>query len=181
MSPVFKISFIFVISIILAIPQTFAAGSSDGYPKPRDERKLEKMGSVLNGEGIIFRPGKPAKQPAKTIFKEEYELNKYLWQAATEVTANIPLVSVDSTTGVIITDWYSTDDESTINHKANIFIKTNEPDAKALEIKVFTRILKNNNWLQVRQPRLEAKLAAFLEKQILRKGEALKEQAAGTK
>tara|TARA_B100000787_G_C16105557_1_gene255645 strand:+ start:93 stop:380 length:288 start_codon:yes stop_codon:yes gene_type:complete len=51
----------------------------------------------------------------------------------------MPLVSVNYSGGIIVTDWYSTDESSNESIKISIRFLTNEIRADALDIKVFNK------------------------------------------
>ena len=45
---------------------TFASASDSQYPRTREERRREEIGSVVGGEGLVFRPGKIRNESTKT-------------------------------------------------------------------------------------------------------------------
>lgn len=140
---------------------------ADDYPQSRQEREVEEMDSFLGGEGLTFRPGRIKNETTKS---GSTSVNKFLWQASIEMINFAPLSSVDSAGGVIITDWYSPKNKPTYSFKINIFIKDDIISPDAIEVKIFERVLKNNNWLQ------EDKIsdtAMILEKKILNRARDL--------
>ena len=56
----------------------------------------------------------------------------------------MPLASVNYSGGIIITDWYSNDQNSNENIKMSIRFLTNEIISDALDIKVFIKICKTD-------------------------------------
>ena len=56
----------------------------------------------------------------------------------------MPLTSVNYSGGIIITDWYSNEKEQNESIKITIRFLTNEIRSDALDIKIFTRICKEN-------------------------------------
>ena len=58
----------------------------------------------------------------------------------------MPLISVDSMSGIIVTDWYSLDDgESRI--KINIRVVDQEMTNESLVVSLFTQTLDGDRWI----------------------------------
>ena len=58
----------------------------------------------------------------------------------------MPLISVDSMSGIIVTDWYSLDDgESRI--KINIRIVDQEMSDESVTVSLFTQTLDGDRWI----------------------------------
>lgn len=141
--------------------------AESNYPKTKEERKNDEMGSILQGSGIIFTPGKNKNESTK---QQLHSVNKYLWQASIEILNFAPLASVDSNSGVIITDWYSPKDNPKYSFKINVIIKEDVISPNAITVKIFKKLLKNNTWQEIDQ---ESKLAIIIEDKILRKAREL--------
>jgi len=154
-------------ALLVTIAFSNIALAERDYPKTREERKNEEMGSILSGEGIVFSPSKIKNESTKT---QVNSVNKYLWQASIEVLNFAPLASADSAGGVIITDWYRPKNTPQYSFKINILIKDNVISPNALQVKVFKRMLKNNHWQETDK---ESDLAFVLEDKILRKAREL--------
>ena len=69
----------------------------------------------------------------------EFASSNELWRASLDTIDFIPLVSVNYSGGIIITDWYSTDENSNESIKISIRFLTNEIRSDALDIKVFNK------------------------------------------
>ncbi len=154
--------------ILMVILIIFCSGKiwaiNDDYPKSKQERQADDIGSIAGEEGITFRPGKIKNESTKAIISPG--VNKYLWQASIEILDTAPLASVDSPTGIIITDWYESDDKLGYNIKVNIIIKDDVIDPSAIEVKVFERVKKNNKWVGQTD---QTKLASNFEEKIIRR------------
>ena len=76
----------------------------------------------------------------------EFASSNELWRASLDVIDFMPLASVNYSGGIIITDWYSTDQASDNSIKISIRFLTNEIRADALDIKVFNKkcLLQSN-------------------------------------
>jgi hypothetical protein len=100
-------------------------------PKLRVKKNLEegrgfRMSDTLNkigGGGGVF----------------EFASSNELWRASLDTIDFMPLASVNYSGGIIITDWYSSDQGSNESIKISIRFLTNEIRSDALEIKVFNR------------------------------------------
>ena len=69
----------------------------------------------------------------------EFASSNELWRASLDTIDFMPLASVNYSGGIIITDWYSSDQGSNESIKISIRFLTNEIRSDALEIKVFNR------------------------------------------
>lgn len=123
-------SFLFV---LLAYITSSLAGD---YPKSRVETEMDEMGSLLQGEGLVFRPGKTKSTATKS---KVGNVNKYLYQAALDVLDFAPLTSADSIGGVIITEWYSPKGQPNTQFKINVFIKDEVISSEAVDVKAYER------------------------------------------
>ena len=163
-------NFLLLICVILSINEIWAI--DDNYPKSKQERQADEIGSIVGDEGIIFRPNRIKNESTKAVISPG--INKYLWQASIEVLDAdfIPLASVDSPTGIIITDWYNPKDSHqgksklNYNRKVNILIKDNVIAPSAIEIKAYERERKNSKWMQVAD---NSNIANELEEKIIRR------------
>ena len=75
----------------------------------------------------------------------EFASSNELWRASLDTIDFMPLASVNYSGGIIITDWYSNNQNSNENVKISIRFLTNEIRSDALDIKVFKKICKSNN------------------------------------
>ncbi len=128
-------------------------------PKKRVEQNLkEGRGFRLSGDNGIFsgRGG--------GVF--EFASSNELWRASLDTIDFMPLASVNYSGGIIITDWYSNNNNPNESIKISIRFLTNEIRSDALDIKVFTKKCSNNFKCQTFETN-EA-LAPELTKQILK-------------
>ena len=105
----------------------------------------------------------------------EFASSNELWRASLDVIDFMPLSSVNYSGGVIISDWYSTDQSSNESIKVSIRFLTNEIRSDALDINVFNRkcdvsmlnckITKNNGVLITELKKKILKKAAFYKKE----------------
>ena len=69
----------------------------------------------------------------------QFASSNALWRASLDIIDFMPLTSVNYSGGIIITDWYSTDQSSNESIKISIRFLSNEIRSDALDIKVFNK------------------------------------------
>ena len=106
----------------------------------------------------------------------DFASSNELWRASLDTIDFMPLLSVNYSGGIIITDWYA-DEQSLSGESVKISIRflTNEIRADALDIKVFSR--KCNNISNCIVKEINDELAPELKKQILKKATLFKQEA----
>ena len=77
-------------------------------------------------------------------------INPYLWKGSLETIDFMPLASADPFAGIIITDWYSTQNAPDERCKINIFIKGYEMKTDNLKVNSFCQSLSNGQWLDIK-------------------------------
>ena len=98
----------------------------------------------------------------------EFASSNELWRASLDIIDFIPLASVNYSGGIIITDWYSSNDDSTDLIKISIRFLTNEIRSDALDIKIFNRKC-TNNLMNCKITETNKVLVTELTKEILKK------------
>ena len=164
------LSFITIVSFILIgcngkLPGGDARKNSPD-PAERVKKNLEegrgfKIADLGKNKGGVF----------------EFASSNELWRASLDVIDFMPLTSVNYSGGIIITDWYSNENNQNESIKISIRFLTNEIRSDALNIKVFTRrceiSLMNCKYLESNNV-----LVAELKKEILKKATIYKKQNA---
>tara|TARA_B100000902_G_scaffold245261_1_gene232215 strand:+ start:217 stop:756 length:540 start_codon:yes stop_codon:yes gene_type:complete len=98
-------------------------------PKKRVEQNLK--------EGRGFKIMDMVKDKPGGVFN--FASSNELWRASLDVIDFMPLSSVNYSGGIIISDWYSSEQNSNESIKISIRFLTNEIRSDALDIKVFNR------------------------------------------
>ena len=93
-------------------------------------------------EGRGFRVNDAFKSPRGGVF--EFASSNELWRASLDTIDFMPLASVNYSGGIIITDWYSANDENE-SIKVSIRFLTNEIRSDALDLKIFYRNCDTSN------------------------------------
>ena len=105
----------------------------------------------------------------------EFATANELWRASLDTIDFMPLLSVNYSGGIIVTDWYSSEQNSNESVKISIRFLTNEIRADALDIKVFNRKCENN-LLNCKFIDSSGVLVTELKKEILKKAAIYKEE-----
>ena len=96
----------------------------------------------------------------------EFASSNPLWKAALDIIDFMPLSSVNYSGGIIISDWYSNDENNNESVKISIRFLTNEIRSDALDVKVFKKICKVNSGCKITESSEE--LIKELKRKILR-------------
>ena len=110
----------------------------------------------------------------KTNNNQIVNINPYLWNASLNILSSaMPLASIDSASGVIISDWYSLKGKSNERVKISVLVNSKELRADGLNVKVFKQILRGNSWLSAE---INSNIAINLERKIVQKAGMLSNQ-----
>ena len=101
----------------------------DPDPKKRVAKNLE--------EGRGFKDMDLGKSGNSGVF--EFASSNELWRASLDTIDFMPLTSVNYSGGIIVSDWYSTDQSSNESIKISIRFLSNQVRSDALDIKVFNK------------------------------------------
>ncbi len=136
MTSTFSIKF-FKIGVFLAISAFLLnscgmgadARKYDPDPKKRIKKNIE--------EGRSFKLMDKMTKGGNGTF--EFASSNELWRASLDTIDFMPLASVNYSGGIIITDWYSTNQDSDESIKISIRFLTNEIRSDSLDIKIFNK------------------------------------------
>ena len=110
--------------------------SAKDYP-PEPEKRVAK--NIEEGRGFRLMGGD------KNRGTFDFASSNELWRASLDTIDFMPLLSVNYSGGIIVTDWYS-DEQSASGESVKISIRflTNEIRSDALDIKVFYKKCSSN-------------------------------------
>jgi hypothetical protein len=161
-----KLSFI---GLVLVLSLNSCAGGMPGAdakkfppnPEERVKRNLEegrgfRLDNAFNKKGGDF----------------EFASSNELWRASLDILDFMPLVSANYSGGIIITDWFSKDNNDSI--KITLRFLTNEVRSDAIDIKVFYK--KCTSEMNCKISQQEGSLEKELKKEILKKAAIYKKQ-----
>ena len=140
------------------------ARKSPPNPELRVKKNME--------EGRGFRLMDTMKGGRSTNF--EFASSNELWRASLDAIDFMPLSSANYSGGIIITDWYSNDQDSNESIKITIRFLTNEIRSDALDIKVFRKLCKTNNKCKISEN--SGQLTKELKSKILKTAKIYQEQ-----
>ena len=155
------ISLILGLSLLLASCQLAKMGG-DAKENPPDPRLRVKK-NLEEGKG--FRMMDLTKQSGGGTF--EFASSNELWRASLDTIDFIPLASVNYSGGIIITDWYSANDDTNEQLKISIRFLTNEIRSDAVSVKVFTKKCDLENKCKITEE--SENLVKELTREILKK------------
>ncbi len=149
----------------------FKIPGSDARKFPADP-KLRVKKNLEEGRG--FKLNNVFDGPKGGVF--DFASSNELWRASLDTIDFMPLLSVNYSGGIIVTDWYSSEESlSGESVKISIRFLTNEIRSDALDIKVFNRKCNNVSNCIINQ--VNDELAPELTKQILKKATLYKQEA----
>jgi hypothetical protein len=128
-----SITFLFIASFLLnGCNGKLPGADARKYPADPKKRVAQNM-----AEGRGFKLMDTFGGTKGGVF--EFASSNELWRASLDTIDFMPLASVNYSGGIIITDWYSTDQTSNESIKISIRFLTNEIRSDALDIKVFNK------------------------------------------
>lgn len=131
-------------------------------PKQRVKKNLE--------EGKGFRLDTAFKKSTGTNF--EFASSNELWRASLDVIEFMPLTSANYSGGIIITDWFSEDQNESI--KLTIRFLSNEIRSDAINVKVFYK--KCDSGINCKIEDVKGELEKEIKKKILNQAAIYKKQ-----
>ena len=137
------------------------------YP-PNPELRVKK--NMEEGRG--FNLNKAINKNTSTNF--EFASSNELWRASLDVIDFMPLSSVNYSGGIIISDWYSNNQNSDESIKISIRFLTNEIRSDALDIKIFKKICKTDEGCKISKG--YDNLITELKRKILKNAKIYKEK-----
>ena len=137
-----------------------------------DDPKLRVKKNLEEGRGFKLMDLAEKKQGGVFDFASSNEL----WRASLDIIDFMPLSSVNYSGGIIISDWYSSNNNPNESIKITIRFLTNEIRSDALDISVFNRKCSDMNLLNCKVIQTDGAISAELKKEILRKAAIYKDE-----
>ena len=98
-------------------------------------------------------------------------VNPHLWQASLDIlSSTMPLASVDSNSGIIISDWYNIKGNQNERVKISVLINTQELRADGIKVSIFKQKLTSNSWNNLK---VDPIIIQKLERKIIKKAGSL--------
>ena len=163
--PKFKV--IYILLILLGINLTSCGtGKRDISPDPKERVKKNLE------EGRGFRLDQAFSKKSSGDF--EFASSNELWRASLDTIDFMPLASANYSGGIIITDWYTSGNNTNESIKISIRFLTNEVRSDALDIKIFYKICKQGINCKISEK--TSSLSTELKKKILSKAAVYEKQ-----
>ena len=131
-------------------------------PRQQAEREISKRG------GQSFLKDLFVGKTNNSNFKgSQLSINPHLWQASLDIlSSTMPLASVDSNSGIIISDWYNIKGKENERIKISVLINSQELRADGVKVSIFKQILKANSWSN---SNINPKIITNIERKIIQK------------
>jgi len=123
---------IFLILALFTLNSCANRGDARKIPPAADDRVKKNV-----EEGRGFKVMDKISNRKKTNF--EFASSNELWRASLDVIDFMPLTSANYSGGIIITDWYSENQNTSESIKLVIRFLTNEIRSDAIDVKVFIK------------------------------------------
>lgn len=161
------------ISIILI---SFLFISSCGIYKYTDQRGQPSSGLEKARKNIEEGKGAGLKGLIRNNRNSEYEFStsNSLWRASLEILDFLPLSTVDYSGGVIITDWYSSNNQFKDEIKITIRFLNNTIESSSLKIITHQRNCNKVNECSVKE--VKSKIHEELSKSVLQRASILESE-----
>ena len=99
-------------------------------------------------------------------------VNVFLWRAALDTIAFMPIANADPFGGTIITDWYQLPDGPAIRYKVNVFILDRVLRADGVRVSLFKQSKDvSGQWADTK---VDPKMASDIENSILTRARQLR-------
>ncbi len=163
------LSFLVIFLMFTSCGKGFLKGG-DARKNPPDPRERVKK-NLEEGKG--FRLDNALNKGLKGGGNFEFASSNELWRASLDVIDFMPLLSANYSGGVIITDWYSENQNESI--KITLRFLSNEIRSDAISVKVFYK--KCNTLMNCAVSEKEGSIQKEIKKEILKKAAIYKKRS----
>ena len=147
---------------------------TDVLKYPPREYEMRKRMKEEGRETFISNLFSGERKKKNNAQKQNLNVNPYLWKASLDVLSSaMPLISIDSMSGIIISDWYNLKGKSNERVKITILIQSSELRSDGLKVEIFKQINKANSW---QSAKIDPSIALALERKIIQKAGFLSSQ-----
>jgi len=168
------LAFLSLITVLLnSCIDKIPGGDARKFPADPKERVKKNL-----AEGRGFTLNNQFGNSNRGVF--DFASSNELWRASLDVIDFMPLTSANYSGGVIISDWYSTEQNPNESIKISIRFLTNEIRSDALDINVFKRKC-DASFINCKILENQGNLKSELKKQILKKATIYKEENKNNK
>lgn len=136
--------------LFLSILTSCGQPSKKFDPDPFENVERWKYQKIKKGERSVLSKLFGYKNNNENVSSSSLSINPYMWRAALTILSSVPLSSVDSRSGIIITDWYNLNNNSNERIKISITIMSKEIRADGIQVKTFKQSRTRNSWQNVK-------------------------------
>jgi len=152
------------------------SGTPFNLATDKDLAMSDAQNRLITGGGLLGNKASfgflgDEKSSSSEISAVGLPVNPYLWKASLETIDFMPLSSTDPFAGIIITDWYTAENNLGERCKLNIFINGKDLKTDNLKVSSFCQSFDNNQW--VNKPSIKEDNIG-IENAILNKAKKLK-------
>ena len=156
--------FVFLIVSACSVPNALKPKKVDpSIPAGAKERARK---NIEEGRGVSLKGAF-----GKRGTNYEFSTSNPLWRASLEIIDFMPLTTVDYSGGIIITDWYSDNNNSNDSIKITVRFLSNEVQSNSLKIIVHNKKCKTNEVCSINE--IDSNIKFELQRSILAKAAAL--------
>lgn len=120
------------------------ADPDDEVVTHRRDNRYRGYGKFFGEDTLLFGGDKAQKKPDVGI-----GVNSYLWKASLDTLSFMPLKSVDPFGGVILSEWYTSEDSSNERLKVDVRILDRVLRADGIRVSVFKQKFKGGRWVNM--------------------------------
>ena len=155
---------VFLIISACSVPNAFKQKKVD--PNIPVSAKDRARKNIEEGRGVSLKGAF-----GKRGTNYEFSTSNPLWRASLEIIDFMPLTTVDYSGGIIITDWYSDNNNSNDSIKITVRFLSNEVQSNSLKIIVHNKKCKTNEVCSINE--IDSNIKFELQRSILAKAAAL--------
>ncbi len=169
-----------VLTLMAALAVTACSGANtravqdDEYLDYRT--KGAQRGKLFGEQGLAIGVGKGG-TPAADAGGGALGVNAYLWRAALDTLAFMPLANADPFGGTIITDWYQPPAAGGERFKATAYILGRQLRADGVKVSIFRQLAQGGQWVDAP---VAPSTASEIENKVLARARELRSQATGS-
>jgi len=156
-----NLKILIILCIFLPFLHSCGTGADARQFPPEPEKRVRK--NLEEGRGFTMMDTFSDKNKGSGNF--DFASSNELWRASLDTIDFMPLASANYSGGIIITDWYSSGQNTKESIKISIRFLTNEVRSDALDIKIFYKNCGQNDNCQISEKK--GSLVAELNKKIL--------------
>ena len=164
-----KFTYLFLISLLITSCGNGIFKKTDARKVSPDPRERVKK-NIEEGKG--FRFDDAFKKEKSTNY--DFATSNELWRASLDILDFMPLTTANYSGGIIVTDWYSENNQEGEFIKISIRFLTNEIRSDAVDVKVFYKVCETSVNCSIKKT--DGKIKDELTRNILKKAVFYKEQ-----